>query len=126
MIPFHKDIIELTKQNTFFRQEVMTGQYAQVVLMNIDPRQDIGEEVHKVDQILIFVEGQGEAILNGKLSPVNPNDLVFVPAGTRHNFRNTGGIPLKLYTIYAPPQHKPGTVHKTKSAAAYEELISGT
>jgi mannose-6-phosphate isomerase-like protein (cupin superfamily) len=70
-----------------------------------------------VDQILLFVEGTGEAILDGERSPVDTNDLVFVKAGTRHNFVNTDARPLRLVTIYAPPEHEPGTIHRTKEEA---------
>jgi mannose-6-phosphate isomerase-like protein (cupin superfamily) len=86
--------------------------------MNIPPGGDIGEEVHDdVDQVLVFVQGRGKAILNGQESTVGPDRLVHVPAGTRHNFVNTGAIDLRLYTIYAPPEHEPGTIHKTKAEA---------
>lgn len=118
-MPFNKNIIELCKENTFFRKEVVTGPHSQVVLMNLLPGQDIGEEVHKVDQILIFVQGTGKAILNGASSEVSAGHLAFVPAGTKHNFINTGSQDLKLYTIYAPAQHKPGTVEKTKPENGY-------
>lgn len=111
------DIFELAKKNTFFRQEVITGDFSQVVVMNIPPKGEIGEEVHKVDQTLIIVEGNGETILNGECSPVGPGTLVLVPAGTKHNFINTGTGELKLFTVYAPPQHAPGTIHKTKAEA---------
>lgn len=116
---FNQNIIELCKKNSFFRKEVVTGPHSQVVLMSILPGQDIGEEVHKVDQTLIFVQGTGQAVLNGKSSDIGANSLVFVPAGTKHNFKNTGSQDLKLYTIYAPAQHKPGTVEKTKQQNGY-------
>jgi len=112
---FNKDIIKLTLENNFFRKEVVTGPHSQVVLMNIPVGEDIGEEVHRVDQTLIFVSGSGQAILNGEVSEISKNHLVFVPAGTKHNFKNTGKEDLKLYTIYAPAQHKPGTVEETKT-----------
>jgi mannose-6-phosphate isomerase-like protein (cupin superfamily) len=86
--------------------------------MTIPPGGEIGDEVHNdTDQVLAFVDGQGEAILDGETSQVGPNDLVFVRAGTRHNFLNTGDQPLRLLTIYAPPEHAPGTVHQTKEEA---------
>jgi mannose-6-phosphate isomerase-like protein (cupin superfamily) len=86
--------------------------------MTIPPGGEIGEEVHDgTDQVLAFVEGVGEAILDGESRPVGPNDLVFVRAGTRHNFVNTGADPLRLVTVYAPPEHEPGTVHQTKAEA---------
>lgn len=111
---FNQNIVELAKQNNFFRKEVVTGPHSQVVLMSIKPGQDIGQEVHKVDQTLVFVQGTGKAVINGQTSAIAANHLVFVPAGTQHNFINTGNQDLKLYTIYAPAQHKPGTVEKTK------------
>ncbi|MFH1162302.1 MAG: cupin domain-containing protein [Candidatus Jorgensenbacteria bacterium] len=114
---FHDDIIRLAKQNAYFRQELATGAHSQVVVMSIPPDGDIGEEVHDVDQILVFVAGSGEAILNGERKPVAENHLVFVPAGTTHNFVNTGSVDWKLFTVYAPPEHAPGTVHKTKAEA---------
>ena len=87
--------------------------------MAIKPGEDIGEETHgDVDQSLFFVSGTGRAELNGEASIIGPNSLVVVPAGTRHNFINTGETPLKLVTVYAPPEHAPGTVHKTKAEAA--------
>ena len=118
---FNKNINELALHNTYFRQELVTGKHSQVVVMDIKVGEDIGEETHTVDQILLFVQGEGQAILNNEKFPVGPNQLVFVPAGTKHNFINTGKIPLKLITIYAPAEHKPGTVHKTKQDALREE-----
>ncbi|HEX6796123.1 MAG TPA: cupin domain-containing protein [Ktedonobacterales bacterium] len=112
---FHAEILEQALGNDAFRREVVTGQHSQVVLMSIPAGQDIGEEVHDVDQTLIFVAGEGEAILGGEHSRVTPNTLFFVPAGTRHNFINTGRGALKLVTIYAPPEHAAGTVHQTKA-----------
>lgn len=112
------DIVTLTQKNEYFRQEVITGTHSQVVLMSIPVGGEIGEEVHHdVDQVLIFVSGQGEAVLNGNRQPITANTLCFVPAGTMHNFINTGSSELKLYTVYAPPEHAPGTVHKTKAEA---------
>ena len=115
---FHEDIVELARANDLFRREVTTSKFSQVVLMSIEPGSEIGEETHDdVDQVLVFVEGDGEAILEGLAAPVVPNQLVFVPAGTLHNFRNTGSGPLKLYTVYSPPEHEPGTIHHTKEEA---------
>jgi mannose-6-phosphate isomerase-like protein (cupin superfamily) len=119
---FNGDIVASTRQNTDFRRVVVTGPLSQVVLMSVEPGSEIGEEVHDdVDQTLVFVEGTGEAVLEGETSAVGPDRLVFVPAGTRHNFRNTGPAPLKLYTIYAPPEHPDGTVHRTKAEADADE-----
>jgi len=108
----------MASENEDFRREVTTGRHAQVVLMTIPPGEEIGEEVHPdVDQILIFVEGRGESVLDGETGDVGPNDLVFVRAGTRHNFRTTGEEPLRLVTVYAPPEHPAGTVHRTRAEA---------
>ncbi|HEY7024541.1 MAG TPA: cupin domain-containing protein [Candidatus Limnocylindrales bacterium] len=86
--------------------------------MTIPAGGEIGDEVHPdTDQVLVFVSGDGEAVLDGARSAIGQNDLVFVRAGTRHNFVNTGTEPLRLITIYAPPEHKPGTVHQTKAEA---------
>jgi mannose-6-phosphate isomerase-like protein (cupin superfamily) len=117
-MPFNEDIVKRAKANSYFREVLATGPHSQVVVMSIPPGGDIGEEVHDdVDQTLVFVEGEGEAILDGEKSAVGVDRLVHVPAGTRHNFVNTGKVDLRLYTIYAPPEHKPGTIHKTKAEA---------
>jgi mannose-6-phosphate isomerase-like protein (cupin superfamily) len=115
---FNRDIVMLAKKNEYFRQEVVTGAHSQAVLMSIPPGGEIGEETHAdVDQVLVFVSGEGKAIVNGEQSPVAAQSLCFVPAGTPHNFINTGTSALKLYTVYAPPEHAPGTVHRTKAEA---------
>ena len=115
---FNEDIVKRAKANAYFREVLSTGPHSQVVVMSIPPGGDIGSEVHTdVDQILVFVQGEGEAVLNGQTSAVGVDRLVHVPAGTRHNFVNTGKTDLRLYTIYAPPEHKPGTIHKTKADA---------
>jgi mannose-6-phosphate isomerase-like protein (cupin superfamily) len=112
------DIRRLARENEDFRREVITGPHSQVVIMSVEPGGEIGEEVHDdVDQVLVFVEGTGEAVLGGDTSGVEPGDLVFVPAGTRHNFVNRGDTALKLYTVYSPPEHEAGTVHHTKEEA---------
>ena len=112
------EILEAARKNDAFRREVLTGDHEQVVVMTIPSGGEIGEEVHDAtDQVLIFVEGRGEAQVDGEASVIGPNDLVFVRAGMRHNFINTGDTPLRLITIYAPPEHAPGTVHQTKAEA---------
>jgi mannose-6-phosphate isomerase-like protein (cupin superfamily) len=118
MAAMNDDIVARATENEAFRREVVTGEHSQVVVMTIPPGGEIGEEVHDHgDQVLVFVQGDGEAIIAGETSPVGPNSLAFVPAGTRHNFRNTGSAPLRLFTVYAPPEHPAGTVHQTKSDA---------
>jgi mannose-6-phosphate isomerase-like protein (cupin superfamily) len=118
---FDQNIRELAKSNTDFRREILTNEHSQLVLMSIEPGEDIGEETHDVDQVLVFVKGSGEAVLNGQRSAVSKHSLVVVPAGTRHNFINTGKEPLKLFTIYSPPEEAPGTVHRTKAEAEAAE-----
>ncbi len=117
-MPFNKDIVALATKNTLFREVLSTGPHSQVVVMSIPPGGDIGDEVHPdVDQVLVFVAGEGAAILDGERSIVGPGRLVHVPAGNRHNFVNTGPTDMRLYTVYAPPEHAPGTIHRTKAEA---------
>jgi mannose-6-phosphate isomerase-like protein (cupin superfamily) len=119
---FNEDIIERSTQNSYFREVVSTGPHSQVVVMSIPTDGEIGEETHdNVDQVLVFTAGEGEAILNGERSHVTAGRLVHVPAGTRHNFVNVGPGDLRLYTIYAPPEHAPGTVHHTRADAEAAE-----
>lgn len=117
----YKGILEMTRQNDWFRREVVTGTHSQVMLMSILPGEDIGEEIHEVDQTLIFVSGTGEAVIDGITEVFGAGDLFFVPAGTRHNFKNTGTESLKLFTIYAPSEHLAGTNHETKADAEHDE-----
>jgi mannose-6-phosphate isomerase-like protein (cupin superfamily) len=115
---FNEDIVKRAKANSYFREVLATGPHSQIVVMSIPPGGEIGSEVHPdIDQVLVFVQGEGEAILDGAKSAVGVDRLVHVPAGTRHNFVNTGKTDLRLYTIYAPPEHAPGAIHKTKAEA---------
>lgn len=119
---FQGNIKELAKENNNFRKVVYTGQNSQLVLMSIPPAGEIGEETHHdTDQILFLVEGEGEAIIDGQSSPFTEHEVVFVPAGTKHNFKNIGEEDLKLYTVYSPPTHRDGTIHKTKIDAEKDE-----
>ncbi len=124
---FNEEIARAAAANAYFRKVLATGKYSQVVVMCLKPGEDIGEEVHDdVDQVLVCVDGEGKAILEGEKTPFTPNRLVLVPSGTKHNFVNTGSTPMHLYTVYAPPQHEPGTIHKTKAEAeASEEHYHG-
>lgn len=116
------DLIDLTRRNDAFRRELITGAHSQLVAMTLRPAEEIGEEVHDdVDQSFLFVEGRCETVLDGERSPARPGQVVFVRAGTRHNVVNTGDGPLRLLTIYAPPEHPPGTVHATKKEAIAAE-----
>lgn len=115
-------IATVAEKSQDFRRVLWTGQHTQLVIMTIPPGDEIGEEVHEVDQILTFVSGTAEARVAGEVQPVAQGDLVAVPAGTRHNFVNTGPNPLVLYTVYGPPEHADGAVHRTKEEAeALEE-----
>jgi len=119
---YHATIATIAERSADFRRVLWTGQRSQVVIMTIPEGGEIGEEVHEgIDQILTFVSGTGEAIVGGETRPVAQGDLVAVPAGTKHNFRNTGAIPLVLYTVYAPPEHAPNAVHATKEDAEAAE-----
>lgn len=115
---FNQDIVARAKANGWFREVLSTGPHCQVVVMSIPVGGEIGEEVHDdVDQVLVCVEGEGLAVLGGERSAVHPGHLVHVPAGARHNLVNAGPVDLKLYTVYAPPQHAEGTIHRTKAEA---------
>lgn len=111
-------ILKRSLENEDFRETVITGKMCQVVLMTLQPGEEIGAEVHDDhDQILVLTEGNGQAVLEGQAREVGTNDLIFVNAGVEHNFINTGARPLKLYTVYAPPEHAAGTRHATKAEA---------
>jgi mannose-6-phosphate isomerase-like protein (cupin superfamily) len=115
-------ITDRATANTCFREVLSTGPHSQVVVMSIPPGDDIGAEVHPdVDQVLVIVSGTGEAVLAGERTAIGPGWLVQVPAGTHHDIVNTGPDDLRLYTVYAPPQHAPGTIHRTKADAAAAE-----
>jgi mannose-6-phosphate isomerase-like protein (cupin superfamily) len=119
---FDGNIKKITKANRFFRQVIYTGPHSQLVVMSIPPGEEIGEEAHpKTDQLLIIVDGEGQAVLDGKRQPADEHNVIFVTAGTSHNVQNTGRKDLKLFTIYSPPAHAEGTVHKTKEEAMSEE-----
>lgn len=118
----HFTIATVAEKSADFRRVLWTGEHSQLVIMTIQPGSEIGEEVHPdTDQLLTFVSGTGEADVAGETRSVAQGDLVAVPAGTRHNFRNTGQNPLVLYTVYGPPEHPDGTVHATKEEADADE-----
>ena len=121
---FKDNIEKLTIENTDFRRVLYTGERSQLVLMSLAPGEEIGEEVHELDQFLRFEEGQGKVILDGVEHEVRDGDAVIVPAGVRHNVVNVGTGALKLYTIYAPPEHQDGVVEATK-ADEHEEHFDG-
>lgn len=115
---YHTNLVSAANANEFFRQVLNTGAKSQLVLMSIPPGGEIGAEVHaNVEQTLVVVSGDGESIIDGVKEPMLAGDVLVVTRGTNHNIINTGQVPLKLYTVYAPPNHLDGRVHKTKAEA---------
>ena len=115
---FHDDIERLTTGNSDFRRVLYTGGHIQLVLMSLPAGCDIGSEVHEDrDQFFRFEEGEGEVDIDDNTYRVSDGSGIVVPAGARHNVRNTGDGPLKLYTLYGPPEHKDGIVQATKEEA---------
>ncbi len=117
-----------TESNTDFRRVLYTGRNLQLVLMSLAPGEEIGLETHDDrDQFFRVEKGAGEVSIDGVISSVKADDAFIVPAGARHNVVNTGAGPLRLYTIYGPPEHGDGVVHRTKAdAEAHEEHFDGT
>ena len=112
------DINEQTIANNDFRRVLYTGQHLQLVLMSLQPGEEIGEEVHEDrDQFFRFEEGEGVVLIDGKENKVKDDFAVIVPAGARHNVKNTSDEPLQFYTLYGPPEHKDGVVQSTKAEA---------
>ena len=124
-LAFQGDVEKLAKQNGDFRRVLFTGGHVQIVAMSLPPEEDIGPEVHRVDQCFFFIEGEAQTMVDGKAGSARQNDVLCVPAGMRHNIRNAGHKPLKLYTLYSPPQHPAGTVHHTKADAVQAETKHG-
>ncbi len=115
---YNANIEKLTLQNTKFREVLYTTQKSQLVLMSLKPKEEIGEEVHTVDQFLRCESGSGKAILDGVSEDLSDGMVVVVPAGSKHNVINVSeSEDLKLYTLYCPPHHRDGTVHNTKTEA---------
>ncbi|MBV9159559.1 MAG: cupin domain-containing protein [Candidatus Kaiserbacteria bacterium] len=116
------NIEEASIDNEYFRQVLYTAKNMQLVVMSLRPNEDIGEEVHHLDQFIRVEEGEGKAVLDGVESAISSGFAVIVPHGTRHNIINTSSDkPMKLYTVYAPPNHLDGVVHKTKADAEKDE-----
>jgi mannose-6-phosphate isomerase-like protein (cupin superfamily) len=112
-----QDIEAIAIQNEDFRQVLYTAKNCQLVVMALKPNEEIGAEVHKLDQFFRVEQGTGEAVLDGVRTPLQAGYAVIVPAGAIHNIINTGTEPLKLYTLYAPPNHRDGVVHHTRADA---------
>ena len=114
---FVQDIEGLAVKNKEFRRVLYTAKHCQLVVMALKPKEEIGEEVHKLDQFFRVEEGTGEAVLDGVRTAIRAGFVVVVPAGANHNIINTGNVQLKLYTLYAPPNHRDGVVHHTHDDA---------
>ena len=118
MTGYVTNIEEKTLENNYFREVLFTTDKSQLVLMALKPGEDIGMEVHSDhDQFIKIESGKGKAIMNGEEREISDGSAIVVPAGTQHNIINTSEVAMKLYTVYTPPEHKPGTVHKTKEEA---------
>ena len=124
---FVDDIEDRTEKNADFRHVLYTGRNMQLVLMALKPGEEIGEEVHEDrDQFFRIEKGKGEVWIDGVRTKIEGDTGIIVPAGARHNVKNTGDKPLQLYTIYAPPEHRDGTVEATKAdAQASKEHFDG-
>jgi len=123
---FVQDIESLAVKNAEFRRVLYTAKHCQLVLMSLKPKEEIGAEVHTLDQFFRVEEGTGEAILDGVRTPIRAGFAVVVPAGATHNIINTGSAQLKLYTLYSPPNHRDGVVHHTREEAeADDEQFDG-
>jgi mannose-6-phosphate isomerase-like protein (cupin superfamily) len=119
---FVTNIEKDTVDNNNFRKVLYTGKNSQLVLMSLKPGEDIGEEIHKdTDQFFRIDEGSGKIIINGKEQKIKDGFAVVVPQGAKHNVINTGKEDLKIYTIYSPPHHQDGTIHKTKKDAESDD-----
>lgn len=124
---FIQDIESIAVENEDFRRVLYTAKNCQLVVMALEPTEEIGAEVHTLDQFFRVEEGSGEAILDGVRTAIHAGFAVIVPAGAHHNIINTGSVPLKLYTLYAPPNHRDGVVHHTRAdAEADNEEFDGT
>ena len=114
---FVQDLKTLALDNVDFRRVLYTARHCQLVVMALAPFEEIGAEVHELDQFFRVVAGTGVAELDGVRTAIRAGYSVVVPEGARHNIINTGAMPLKLYTIYSPPNHRDGVVHKTRAEA---------
>ncbi len=121
MAVFNKDMFELVAKNTYFQKEAYIDDNVQIVMMHLQPGEDIGEETHEADQTTVFVSGEGQVVIDGHRSKVGPNHVVIIPEGAKHNIINKGEGPLKLFSVYAPPAEDPGVSNKTKADAEEEE-----
>lgn len=114
---FVQNIEDIVNKNKEFRRVLYTARNIQLVVMSLNPKEEIGMELHELDQFFRVEEGTGEALLEGIRTELSTGFVLLVPAGTTHNIINTGNVPLKLYTLYAPPNHRDGVVHHTRTEA---------
>jgi mannose-6-phosphate isomerase-like protein (cupin superfamily) len=114
---FVQSIEGIAVKNEEFRRVLYTAKNCQLVVMSLKSKEEIGAEVHKLDQFFRVEKGMGEAVLDGVRTAISAGFAVLVPAGTNHNIINTGSVPLQLYTLYAPPNHRDGVVHHTRGDA---------
>lgn len=123
---FVQNIEELAISNDNFRQVLYTAKHSQLVLMSLRAGEEIGAEVHTLDQFFRVEQGTGEVMLDGHRTSIKAGFAIVVPAGANHNIINTGRVPLKLYTVYSPPNHRDGVVHRTRvEAEADSEHFDG-
>lgn len=124
---FVDDIEKLTEENDNFRKVLYTGKHMQLVLMTLQPGEDIGLEVHEGhDQFFRIEDGEGEVVIDGVTTPIEDDDAIIVPAGAEHNVINTGDEPLRFYTIYSPPEHRDGVLHESKADETEEHFDGKT
>jgi len=114
---FVQNIEDVAVENDAFRRVLYTAKNCQLVVMALKPKEEIGMEIHQLDQFFRVEEGTGEAVLDGVRTAISAGFAVLVPAGANHNIINTGSVPLKLYTLYAPPNHRDGVAHRTRDEA---------
>lgn len=117
----HKDLVGQSLQNENFRKVVATNKSSQIVLMSLLPNEEIGEEVHDLDQVLYISAGTGKAVLDGVETEIAKGDVINVPEGAKHNVINSADSAMKIITVYSPPEHPDGTVHATKAEAEAAE-----
>jgi len=116
------NIDQETRSNEDYRRVLYTAKHSQLVVMNIESGDEIGEEVHELDQFIRFEEGEGTAVLGGEAYKIQADDALVIPAGLKHNVINSGDAPLKLYSVYSPPEHKDATIHARKSDEVEEHF----
>ena len=123
---FVQDIESLAVKNNEFRQVLYTAKHCQLVVMALKPKEEIGAEVHTLDQFFRVEDGEGVVVIDGTRHEIEDDDAIVVPAGARHNVINTGDKPLRFYTLYGPPEHRDGVIHKTRADVTDEHFDGRT